>query len=107
LKYNPLNFFKHWKKHGYRKTVEAWKKNYYFLDTPEQLLRKEIISYIGIIGAQLIALVILAFRGVWYISLIMLFGIGIGYYAMKGKLMQLRKLREMTRQFEEMKMEEE
>ena len=101
---NPIKsivkFFKYWKKHGWNKTSKDLKYNYLMLETPENLLKKEITSYIGVLGALLLALVFLAFRGFWYISLIMLFSIAISYYQMKGKLIQLKKLKEMTEQFE-------
>lgn len=103
MKNNPLNFFKHWKTHGWRRTVKDWKKNYYYLDTPEQLLKKEITSHVGMIGAFLIALVSFAYKGSWSISLIMVFATAVSYYTMKGKLMQLRKLKEMMEQFNDIK----
>ncbi len=101
MKYNPLNFFKYWEKHGFRKTALQWKENYLSLDSPELLLKKEIINYIGLIGALLVATVILLGRGAWYISLIMIFSIGISYINLRGKLIQLKKLKDMMKQFEE------
>ena len=99
MKSSPLNLLKYWKEHGYKKTMKEWKKNYLFLDTPEQLLKKEIYSHIGMIGAFLVALVSFAYRGSWAVSLIMIFGAATSYYTMKGKMMQLNRLREMVEQF--------
>lgn len=96
---NIKNLLKYIRVHGYHKAMRDWKKAYLSLETPEQLLKKEIYSYVGLIGAMLIAAVVLAWSGSWHISLVLVFSIGIAYTQLKGKLMQLNKLKEMMENF--------
>lgn len=98
---NPLNLFKYWRKWGWKKTKKEWTKQYLMLETPENLLKKEIGGYIGMMAALLFALVVFAFKKSWSVAILFLVSIYIAYTQMKGKLMQLHKLNEMTRQFQE------
>lgn len=106
---NPIesiaNLFRYAKKHGWQKTLEDWKYNYIMQDTPEQLLTKEIYGYIGMMGALLLAIVILSLNGFWYIALVMLFSIWIAYAQFKGRLKQRKQLIDIKKQLKEAEQE--
>jgi len=90
---------KYWRKYGWKKTWKQLKYNYVMLDTPEQLLRKEIIGYIGAIIGMLVGITMFIWKGTWYYTIAMLFTILIFYAQLKGKLKQLKILKEMEEQY--------
>lgn len=100
-----FNFIRHCRIYGFRETFEKWKYNYYMLDTPEQLLKKEIIGYIGGIGGLLLAMVMFTVRGMWFVCIAMGFSIFIMYAQLKGKLKSLQILRDVQKDFNENKEE--
>lgn len=98
---NLLNVYRSIKKIGWKKTKEKWYYNYVMLETPEQLLRKEIYGYIGTIGGLLIAIVIFISRGLWYVCIAMAFSLLIMYSKLKGTLKQQQELKDIEEQFQE------
>ena len=96
-----INLFKHAKKHGWKKTMQDWKYNFIMLESPEQILRKEIIGYIGTLMGLLLASVIFISRGMWFISVIMCFSMLIAYANLKGKLKQSQILKDIKKQFDD------
>jgi len=43
---NPItNFIKHWKKHGFKKTIEQLRFNYIMLEAPMSLINKQLMFY--------------------------------------------------------------
>jgi hypothetical protein len=100
---NQINkFIKHWKKYGWKKTIEKWKYNYVMLDTPEQLAQKEIYGYIGAMGGLLLAIVVLVSRGTWYIVIALGATMWIMYMQFKQKLQSLQNIKDMNKQLEEL-----
>ena len=98
---NPLNFFKHWKKHGLKKTVEEWRYQFVMLDTPEGLTKKEAIGYSGALIGGIWGIIYYLLQGNWGF-MILLAGISLVFYSqMKGKLKQLQMLKDMKERFED------
>lgn len=95
-----INFFRFLRENGWERTWDRWKYNYAMLDTPEQLLRKEVFGYVGAMFGLLIGLVFMFFRGLWFISVVMGFSCFIMNCQLKSKLRQLRLLKNIKEEFE-------
>ncbi len=96
---NLLNVYRSIRKIGWKKTKEKWYYSYVMLETPEQLLKKEIFGYIGTIGGLLLAIIIMISRGYWYITIAMAFSLLIMYSKLKGTLKQQQELKNIKEQF--------
>ena len=99
MKNNPFNLIKYWKKHGWQKTKKEWTKNYLLLETPENLLKKEIIGYAGMIAGSALAFILFVMDGLWRVSLLFVMSIWLLYVQLKGKLISLKRLRDMEKSF--------
>lgn len=92
---NPIiNLFKYARKHGWKETFKQWKYNYLMLETPEQLIKKEIIGYLGSIIGMCIAIVMFVLLGYWYLVVAIAFTILIQYSQLVGKLKVLQQFKE-------------
>ena len=96
---NPLNLFKYLKKYGWKKTRQEWTKKYLMLETPENLLKKEIYTQLGYLGAIVFAFVVFFMKDMWSVSILFFFVFVMAFFQLKGKLIQYYKLKEMTKQF--------
>ncbi len=99
---NLLNVYRLIKKIGWKATKKKWYYNYIMLETPDQLLKKEIFGYIGTIGGLLIAIIIFISRGYWYVTIAMAFSLLIMYAKLKGTLKQQQELKNIQEQFDGM-----
>ena len=105
---NPIsNFIRSVKEIGWKETYEKIKYNYAMLDTPEQLLKKELFGYFGAMMGTLIGLYFLIAKGFWYISIPVAFSMLIMYAQFKGKLKQLTILKNMDREIRKQLLDEE
>jgi hypothetical protein len=103
MKKNPIvSLFKYAHKHGWKETFKQWKYNYLMLETPEQLIKKEIIGYIGSIIGMCIAIMMFVFLGYWYLVVAIAFTILIQYSQLVGKLKVLEQFRESQERLKEM-----
>jgi hypothetical protein len=104
---NPVkavsNFIKSCRKYGYKETMKKWKYNYLMLETPEGLIKKRIIGYIGGIFGIVFAIIVFIRRGFWFITIAMGFSVLIMYANLKGDLKQLQVLKDLKEQFKEVK----
>lgn len=98
---NIIHLVKYLKKYGWKKTREEWYYRYSMLDTPEQLIKKEIYGYIGAITGLVLSTIYFLIKGMWTISLAMGGSCWIMQIQMKQKLRQLRALRDIQKQFDE------
>lgn len=93
------NLYKHWKKHGWKKTKKELYRNYVMLETPQQLLKKEIMGYLGgILGFLIIIVFFITTKRYLYIVstgfMLLIF-----YAQLKGKLKHLQQLKDMEEEF--------
>lgn len=97
-----VNFYKYQKKEGFKKAYKDWKYQFIMLDTPKQLLKKEIMSYSGLLGGMTLAIIILITRGNWYFAIPMLFTLLIMWYQLKAKLKALQSWKDLEEQTKEL-----
>ena len=84
---------------GWRKTYEQWMYNYYMLDTPEQILRKELMSLAATTIGLLIATPFMWFGNRWYFCIVTLAGAYLSWLSFKTKKKQLITLEEIKKEF--------
>ena len=102
---NPiLRLIRYVKKHGWEKAKKEWKRQYLLLETPEQLLKKEIIGYTGALFGMTIAIIVLLMRGTWYLTIAMVFVTFIMWTQLKGRLKQKQLLKDIKENFNDIKM---
>ena len=97
-----LNLIKYVRKHGWKKGMEDWKYQFLMLDTPKQLLKKEIVTYYGALGGMTLAIIVLVTRGSWYIGIPMFFALFIMWYQLKAKLQALERMKIFEEQIKEL-----
>ena len=100
-----LNLIKYIRKHGWKKGMADWKYQFVMLDTPKQLLKKEIVTYYGALAGMTLAIIVLLTRGVWYIVIPMFFTLFIMWYQLKGKLQALENYKALEKQMKELQEE--
>ena len=83
-----IKFYKHWKKHGFKKTMDQLKYNYIMLETPQQILKKQLIGYSGSMVATILCGTIFFIKGSWYITVLFFFTLFIQYAGFKQTLQQ-------------------
>ena len=77
---------------GHKGFMEKWKEGIQKV-TPEQLVKTEIIGYIGNLIGIIVVCIILAFTSVWYIIFAFVFGLLISASQLIGKIQQLQQLK--------------
>lgn len=101
---NPIiNFYRAVKKYGWS---EAWSKlryQYVMLETPESIIQKKILGYLGTIIGLGVSMVIFWWNGKWYLSITLFFSLLIMYAMLKGELKQQQILKDIKKDFEEIK----
>ena len=93
------NFIKSWKKYGWKETIKKLKYQYIMLETPEGIIKKRIVGYVGGICGLILAMWILLMKGMWYVTIAIGFSILIMYANLKGDMKQLQVLKDLEEQF--------
>ena len=93
------------KEHGIRKALSKLKYNFIMLENPEQLLKIQLYSCFGVIGALIWALVILAYTRIWYLFLIFLFMLFMNYSQLKAIWQQYHNAKDFAKQLQEAEVE--
>lgn len=99
-KKNPVRkLIKSTKEIGWKKTWGKWKYNFIMLDTPQQLLRKEVYGWTGALCGNGLAFILTAWTKN-YIMLMLYAGLMLVFYSnVKGKLKQLQTLKDIEENF--------
>lgn len=99
---NPIaQFIRHWKKHGWKKTVKDWKLNFYRLQTPELINKQHIQGAIAMLLGLAIILITFIKLKMYYAMLAIAAGLFINYISLKQYLCQKEALRKLKEDFEE------
>lgn len=95
---NPLknikNFIKIWRRDGFKETYKQWKIRFYELQTPERLMKQELIGLTGSLFGLILALIFLVLLNMWYFIVWLSFVTWITYVQLKGKLKVRKALEE-------------
>ena len=75
-----------WKRDGFKKTWKRMKYNYVMLDSPEQMLKKEIWGGCGMLGAIVLVLSVFAYRKQYFLLPLFVFIFYVNFTQVKGKL---------------------
>ena len=97
---SPLNFLKYWRKHGWKKTWDDSKYNYVVLDTPVQLLKKELYGHATALLGFLIAFGWAAGTGNWWLIVLFLGMTYVQYVQFKQKLLHYNKIKKLEAEFD-------
>ena len=101
---NPItNFYRAVKKYGWSEAWSKLKYNYIMLETPESIIHKKIIGYMGAIFGLGVSMIAFWWTGKWYISIALFFSLLIMYASLKGELKQQQILKDIKKDFEEIK----
>lgn len=99
---NPIKqFYIHWKKHGLRKTLKDFKRNFLILQTPEKITKQKIQGTIGSIVGLLIILIVFYKKDMYYALIAVFFGIYLQYISLKQLYLQKQTLQDIKNQYEE------
>jgi len=99
---NLLKVVVHIRKYGWEKTKEEWVKQYLLLETPESLMRKEIVGYVINLVGLLIIITYFVWSKRWVFLTATAGGFIIFYYQLKMKLRSYRQLKDLRRQAKEL-----
>jgi hypothetical protein len=89
------NFINWWKEKGFNEAFKKLKYNFIMLETPEQILKIELISYFGMIFGIIFAIVFLIYFKMWYVTIAAMFSLLLQYAGMKHKWQQLQQLKDI------------
>lgn len=101
MKNNPFNFFKYLKKYGWKKTIDDWKKNYYLLDSPLQVIKRQLIGYIIATLGILLVLVKFIVSKDWLYMVAIIGTLIIFYSQMEGLIKQYHQIKKIEEQYKE------
>lgn len=93
-------FYKSVRKIGLSKTWHKVTYNYALLETPENLLKKQIIGHIGTMFGITIGIIFVIPSKTWWLSIVLGFILLSTYAQFKGALKQLKTLRQIKGEFE-------
>ena len=96
---NTMRLLKVVKRDGVKESYRKWKYNYYMLETPENILRKELLSLFATTCGLLIATPFMFYSGRWYFSIVTLAGAWLSWLSFKTKKKQLITLEEIKKEF--------
>ena len=100
---NIRNFIRVVRRDGFKLAWEKFKYQFAMLQTPEQNLKNEMAGYIGTMVGLLIATPFMLFMGRWYFCFVTVGGFWISMTQFRGKLKQIYLLRDIKKNFEEVK----
>lgn len=86
---------------GWTQTWRKLKYNYALLETPESLLRRQIIGYLGTMFGVVIGIIFVIPSKTWWLSIILGFTLLVMYAQFKGALKQLKTLRKIQEEFDD------
>jgi len=96
-----INFIKHWKKHGYKKTIKEWKLNFYKLQTPELITKQRIQGSLAMMLGLLIIFGTFIYRKQYLFLLAIGAGLFLNYISLKQFLAQKEALRRLKEDYVE------
>jgi len=103
-KMNPIsNLIKHLKKHGYKKTMKDWKRNFLIIQTPEIITNQKIFGTWGSMLGLIVIFIAFIYKDVLYATIAIGFGIYLQYVSLKQLYLQKQTLQDITEQYEEVK----
>ncbi len=96
---NPFNIFGYAKKHGWKKTLVAWRYNFIMLSTPERLMNQKIWGFGMALVGTIMAFFYYIFKGAWHM-VVLIFGLSLIFYSSwKGELKAKQQFREMKEKY--------
>ena len=96
-----INFIKHWKKYGLKKTLKDWELNFYKLQTPELITKQRIQGSIAMMVGLLLILGVFIYRKQYLFMLAIGAGLFLNYISLKQFLTQREALRKMKEDYVE------
>jgi hypothetical protein len=105
---NVIRVIKYIRGKSFKEIKEEFKYKFFVEEwTAEKMLNVQIVSYKGTILGTIFAMIFLIAGGLWYISIAILFSLGLQYAGLKGALQQRNQLKNLRKLAEDIQNNQE